>query len=222
MKRHEIAEATDGLGWRLVVGELRTQVVTGSLTRAAEVAAHVAQTAGGDAGGHLRLDVRADGLHLALYSLAAGTVTERDVELASAISATVSNLGLTTSPGSTRTVQLMEIGIDALDITAIRPFWKAVLGYTDEPGHDEPDDAIVDPDWQGPAIWFQQMDAPRPQRNRIHFDIRVPREEANRRIEAAIAAGGRLTYDAEAPAFWVLADPEGNEICVCTWEGRDR
>jgi hypothetical protein len=37
---------------------------------------------------------------------------------------------------------------------------------------------------------------------------------------AAISAGGRVTYDAEAPAFWVLADPEGNEICVCTWEGR--
>ena len=24
-----------------------------------------------------------------------------------------------------------------------------------------------------------------------------------------------------APAFWVLADPEGNEACVCTWQGRD-
>ena len=25
----------------------------------------------------------------------------------------------------------------------------------------------------------------------------------------------------EAPAFWVLADPEGNEACICTWQGRD-
>jgi 4a-hydroxytetrahydrobiopterin dehydratase len=222
MKLAEIAEATDGLGWRLVVGELRTQVAAGSLAQAAAVAAQVADVAGEDAGGHLRLDVRKDRLHLALYTLEPGAVTARDVELAGAISAAVRDLGLVTDPGQDRTVQLMEIGIDTMDMTAIRPFWKAVLGYADEPGQDGPQNAIVDPDWQGPAIWFQQMDAPRPQRNRIHFDIRVPRDQAQHRIDAAIAAGGRVTYAEEAPAFWVLADPEGNEICVCTWEGRGR
>jgi 4a-hydroxytetrahydrobiopterin dehydratase len=220
MTLRDIAEATDGLGWRLVVGELRTQVLTGSLAEAAQVAARVAEAAGQDAGGHLRLDVRTDRLHLALYSLGTGSVTAQDVELAGLISVAVGDMGLKTDPGRDRTVQLMEIGIDALDIAAIRPFWKAVLGYANEPGHDGPQNAIVDPDWQGPAIWFQQMDEPRPQRNRIHFDIRVPREEAQRRMDAAIAAGGRVTYDAEAPKFWVLADPEGNEICVCTWDGR--
>ena len=60
-----------------------------------------------------------------------------------------------------------------------------------------------------------------PQRNRIHFDVSVPHDEAETRIQAALAAGGRLTYDAEAPAFWVLADAEGNEACVTTWQGRD-
>ena len=65
------------------------------------------------------------------------------------------------------------------------------------------------------------MDAPRPQRNRIHIDVDVPHDEARPRIDAAIAAGGRLLSDAAAPAFWVLADPEGNEACVCTWQGRD-
>ncbi|MGH3406438.1 MAG: VOC family protein [Streptosporangiaceae bacterium] len=86
---------------------------------------------------------------------------------------------------------------------------------------DGPPNGLVDPVGQGPAIWFQQMDAPRPQRNRIHFDVSVPHDEAADRIAAALAAGGRLTYEAEAPAFWVLADPEGNEACVCTWPGRD-
>jgi 4a-hydroxytetrahydrobiopterin dehydratase len=119
-----------------------------------------------------------------------------------------------------RTVQGLEIGIDALDIPSIRPFWRAVLGYADEPGRDGPPNGLIDPVGQGPAIWFQQMDAPRPQRNRIHFDVSVPHDEAAGRIAAALAAGGRLTYD-EAPAFWVLADPEGNEACVCTWQGRD-
>jgi 4a-hydroxytetrahydrobiopterin dehydratase len=223
VKRQEIAEATDGLGWRLVVAELRSQVVTGSLARGAEVAARVTEAAGQDADGHLRLDLRADRLHLALYSLATVDVTARDVELARAISAAVGEMGLSTVPGgdgTVRPVQLMEIGIDALDIEAIRPFWQAVLGYAGEPGRDGPDDALVDPDWQSPAIWFQQMDAPRPQRNRIHFDLRVARDEAQHRLDAAIAAGGHITYDAEAPRFWVLADPEGNEVCICTWEGR--
>ncbi|MFC7710427.1 VOC family protein [Micromonospora lupini] len=86
----------------------------------------------------------------------------------------------------------MEIAIDALDIAAVRPFWKAVLGYTDEAGADGPTDPIVDPVGQGPAMWFQQMDQPRPDRNRIHFDICVPHDEAPRRIQAALTAGGRL------------------------------
>ena len=60
-----------------------------------------------------------------------------------------------------RPVQVLELAIDAMDIPAIQPFWRAVLGYGNEPGHDEPDAAIVDPAGQGPAIWFQQMDAPR-------------------------------------------------------------
>jgi 4a-hydroxytetrahydrobiopterin dehydratase len=117
-------------------------------------------------------------------------------------------------------VQALEIAIDALDIAAVRPFWKAITGYADEPGS-ELQSALIDPSGRAPAIWFQQMDAPRPQRNRIHLDIDVPPEAAGARIDAAIAAGGLLLSDDAAPAFWVLADPEGNEACICTWQGRD-
>jgi 4a-hydroxytetrahydrobiopterin dehydratase len=108
-----------------------------------------------------------------------------------------------------------------MDIAAIRPFWKAVLGYADEPGADGPQDALVDPAGQGPAVWFQQMSEPRTERNRIHFDLCVPHDEAPRRLQATLDAGGRLLSDAEAPSFWVLADPEGNEACITTWQGRD-
>jgi 4a-hydroxytetrahydrobiopterin dehydratase len=65
------------------------------------------------------------------------------------------------------------------------------------------------------------MDAPRTQRNRIHFDITVPHDEAEARIAAALAAGGTMVSDSAARAFWVLADAEGNEICICTWQDRD-
>jgi 4a-hydroxytetrahydrobiopterin dehydratase len=152
-------------------------------------------------------------------------VTADEVALARRISEIASGLGLTTvagvGGGSPRSVQVLEIAIDALDIAAVRLFWKAVLAYTDEPGHTGPEDPLVDPDGQGPAIWFQQMDAPRPQRNRIHLDVSVPHDEAQARIQATLAAGGVLVNDAEAPAFWVLADPEGNEACITTWQGRD-
>ena len=65
------------------------------------------------------------------------------------------------------------------------------------------------------------MDQPRPQRNRIHVGVCVPHDEADRRVDAALAAGGRLLSAARAPAFLVLADVEGNEAGVTTWQGRD-
>jgi len=234
LKRQEISDAVSELGWRLILGELRTQVRTASLAQAAEVAARAVAAAdeltGGDgAGAHLRLDLRAGRVYLSVFTRAADWVTELDIELARAISGVAGGLGLATGPGpgaesggeAERAVQLVEIGIDAMDIAAIRPFWKAVLGYADVLGSAGPEDAIADPAGQGLAIWFQQMDAPRPQRNRIHLDIAVPHDEAQRRMDAAIAAGGKLTYTDEAPAFWVLADPEGNEACICTWQARD-
>jgi 4a-hydroxytetrahydrobiopterin dehydratase len=125
-----------------------------------------------------------------------------------------------TVPGL-RAVQEWEIAIDVLDISAVRPFWKAVLGYTDEAGKHGPEDRLVDPLRQGPAVWFQRMSEPRDQRNRVHFDISVPHDEAPRRLAAALAAGGRLVSEARAPSFWVLADGEGNEVCITTWQGRD-
>ena len=220
LTRQEASDAVTGLGWRYVLGELRTEVRTGSLPLAADVAARAAAVP--EAQGHLLMDVRADRVLLSLQTAEVGAVTTRDAELARRITAAAEEFRLTTTRGDdARTVQVLEIGIDAMDIASIRPFWKAVLGYADEPGRSGPEDALVDPFGEGPSIWFQQMDAPRPQRNRLHFDVSVPHDEAHQRIEAAVAAGGKLLSDAEAPAFWVLADPEGNEACVTTWQGRD-
>ena len=41
-------------------------------------------------------------------------------------------------------------------------------------------------------------------------------EVADARIAAAVAAGGTVVDDSEAPSFTVLADPDGNKVCVCT------
>jgi len=121
-------------------------------------------------------------------------------------------------PRGEHPVQALEIAVDALDIPAVLPFWAAVLDLVPQPGDDE---ALVDPAGVLPTVWFQQMDAARPQRNRIHLDVTVAHDQAQARVAAALAAGGRLLSDDMARSFWVLADAEGNEVCVCTWQDRD-
>lgn len=220
MNRREISEAIGPLGWRLVLGALYTEVLAPSMADAAAAASHAVHAAGPDASGHLSIDIRADRAVLRLRTRDAHAVTERDLTLAGAVSQALAAHGfeLTTGPGA---IQAFEVAIDALDIGAIRPFWKAVTGYVDEPGDIDLNAGLVDPFGRGPAIWFQQMDSPRPQRNRIHLDIDVIHDAAQARVDAALAAGGRLVSDRVAPRFWVLADAEGNEACICTWQGRD-
>ncbi|MGE0215460.1 VOC family protein [Mycolicibacterium sp.] len=218
--RAAISAAVDPLGWRLVLGRLITHVPVASLREAAQVATVAAAV---DAHGHLGADLHEHLTVLYLHTRAVGAVTERDLRLAATLTATLAEHGHVTVPGAPAAVpQTLEIAIDALDIPLIRPFWQAVTGYVDDPAPpDLPAGALLDPLRRGPAIWFQQMDAPRPQRNRIHVDVDVPPEAAAGRIEAALAAGGTLVHAGAAPAFWVLADPEGNEACICTWQGRD-
>lgn len=221
--RGQISEIADPLGWRLILGVLITHVAVPSLPAAVQAAATVVDAVSDDADGHLRVDLYADRVVLHLQTLAAGRVTDHDLSLAPRITAALAERSLDTRPGEgSVTPQAIEIAIDALDIPRIRPFWQAVTGYIDEAAPvDLPEGALCDPLRRGPTIWFQQMDAPRPQRNRIHIDVDVAPEAAQPRIDAALAAGGTLVSADAAPAFWVLADPEGNEVCVCTWQGRD-
>lgn len=220
MNRREISEAVGPLGWRLVLGAIYTEVLVPSMADAAVAAAHAVDAAGPDASGHLCVDIRADRAVVRLRTRDAHAVTERDLALAREVSGALAARGfeLSTGPGA---VQAIEIAIDALDIAAVRPFWKAVTGYIDEPGNEDLNAGLVDPFGRGPAIWFQQMGSPRPQRNRIHLDIDVPHDAAQARVDAALAAGATLLSDRVAPRFWVLADAEGNEACICTWQGRD-
>jgi 4a-hydroxytetrahydrobiopterin dehydratase len=144
------------------------------------------------------------------------TGSQRDLELARQISALVRELGLPADPSAVETVQ---VTIDALVTAEVMPFWRAVLGY--EYRADSPDEDLVDPRGRGASLWFEDMDAPRPQRNRVHIDVWVPHDQAEARVAAAIAAGGRLVTDEHAPSWWTLADPEGSEVDLATWLGRD-
>jgi 4a-hydroxytetrahydrobiopterin dehydratase len=224
LSRTASSAAVEAIGWRYLLGNLATSVPVQSLTLASTAAA-AAIAAGPDIDSHLRVDLRPDRVELSLQTRLIGRVTAADAALAQQISAALGALGLTTGGATTtqqsRPVQMLELAIDAMDIVAVRPFWVAVLGYSSDPADDGPTGAILDSTGQLPAIWFQQMDAPRPQRNRIHLDITVAHDESEARVEAALAAGGKLLSDAAARSFWVLADVEGNEVCVCSWPDRD-
>lgn len=209
-----VGRAAFELGWRFALGALLTRIETESLDEALAAARLAAEAAGGDPG--LRLDIRDAALVLELRRPDASRSGRAELERARAIRDALAAAGIALSPAGPRPVGLLEIAIDALDIPAVLPFWEAALGYVRDGDH-----ALRDPEDREPAVWFQQMDEPRPQRNRIHLDLTLPEDVVDARIEAAFAAGGRLVSDSVSPAFVVLADAEGNELCLCTWRNRE-
>ncbi|MBB1514774.1 4a-hydroxytetrahydrobiopterin dehydratase [Tessaracoccus sp. MC1679] len=198
--------------WRYLLGRMHLTVDAGSFPSALAFVNDVARIAE-EHNHHPEIDLRYSRVHLAVASHDAGGITERDVAFGSAVADLVTARGL---EAVTSDLAEIEIAIDALDIPVVLPFWRAITGYAD----DGPE-ALADPLLIGPPIWFQQMDEPRPQRNRIHIDLTLPHDEVRTRLDRALAAGGTLLSDAAAPSFWVLSDPEGNEVCLCTWQGRD-
>ena len=200
-------------GWRVVREDASAHFRTESLVAGIALAEAVGRLADG-ANVDPDIDLRANGVTVRLGSPAGRQSLDASyVRLAEQISEAARELGITVDPTRLQTVQ---IAIDALVIPDVMPFWRAVLGYQQV---DEED--LIDPLRQGPPFWFQQMDAQREQRNRIHVDLYVPQDQAEARVAAAIAAGGHLVSDENAPEWWTLADAEGNEVDVAPWPDRD-
>jgi 4a-hydroxytetrahydrobiopterin dehydratase len=203
----------DGVGdWRVLFGQATAYFRTGSFAKGVALVDAIGRLADA-ANHHPAVDLRYGGVTVRVMTHEIGGLSDRDIALARQVSAAARELDVAADPAG---VQDVSVAIDALVRADVMPFWRAVLGY-----RDEGDEDLVDPRGRGPGFWFQQMDEPREQRNRIHIDIAVPHDQAEQRVAAAIAAGGRLVTDRFAPAWWVLADAEGNEACIATWMGRD-
>ncbi|MBK9740018.1 MAG: 4a-hydroxytetrahydrobiopterin dehydratase [Actinobacteria bacterium] len=198
--------------WRVLFDGACAYFRTGSFAVGVELVDAIGRLADA-ADHHPDVDVRYRGVTVRLTTHDVGGLSERDIALARQISDAAHDLDVRADPTALQTVQL---AIDTLVRSDVRPFWEAVLGYGEADGDD-----LVDPHGRGPSLWFQPMEASRPQRNRIHVDVSVPHDRAEARVSAAIAAGGHLITAEHAPAWWVLADAEGNEACVATWMGRD-
>lgn len=213
----QIAEA--GLdGWALVThyGRFRLQARIHAQTYAAglELLNAIARTAE-EHGREPDLELRGSRLDVGIGGdpeLSGPTTT--DVRLAKRIArmAAEAQAGI-----ECHSVSGLELGLDSPDAQQIGPFWAAVLGVAFTTGDGWAD--VGDPHRAQPLIWFQRSGSEEP-RQRWHPDIWVDPAEVQPRIDAALAAGGRLVTDEHAPSFWVLSDPQGNRACLCTWQGR--
>jgi 4a-hydroxytetrahydrobiopterin dehydratase len=165
------------------------------------------------------VDVRSDGVTVRLVTMTAdhyGMSTD-DVDAARRVSSLARDLGMAGDPSA---VQSFLVIPGAPDVAAVMPFWKALLGY--DPRPDSPDEDLVDPRNRGPAFWFEQMDEPRADGGgAIHVAVWIPYEQAEARVAAALAAGGRMVRDDFAPSWWTLADAAGNEADIATVKQRD-
>jgi 4a-hydroxytetrahydrobiopterin dehydratase len=140
------------------------------------------------------------------------------VDLARSISDAALELGLAADPAE---IQSMLIVPGARNTAEVMPFWQAALGYERRP--DSPEEDLVDPRDRLPAFWFEEMQEPRGDDGggAIHVAVWLPLEQAEARVQAALAAGGHLVRDDRAPTWWTLADAAGNEVDISTVENRD-
>jgi 4a-hydroxytetrahydrobiopterin dehydratase len=205
----QIADA--GLtGWANLLGGLQTRIATGDFASGLAVVNSIGAAAEG-MNHHPDIALRYGHVDVRLTSHDEQGITGRDVRLAGAINGIVAEAGLElSSAGVSRT----ELGLDSPAYEALLPFWQAVLGTTSGA-----DDEVRDSADGFPTIWFQRSGSDEP-RQHWHWDVWVEPDQVQPRIDAALAAGGTLVSDDEAPSFWVLADAEGNKICLCTWQGR--
>ena len=166
------------------------------------------------------IDLRSGGVTVRLITIEDDYygMSRRDVERARRISAVARRQGLSADPSAIQSVLLI---VGSLANPEVMPFWQALLGYERRP--DSPEEDLVDPGDRGPAVWFETMQEARGDGGgAIHVAVWVPYEQAEARVAAALAAGGRMVRDDFAPAWWTLADAAGNEADVSTIKHRDQ
>ena len=198
--------ADDVDDWVVLHGGPTAVFRVGSLQESARLAAAVARIPG--LGPRTLLTVTSDRLTVKLTREMWGTELSH-VEVARAISALAREHGAAADRGAVQEVQLaVAAKPEVIDLG----FWRAALGYA--PLHD---DNCLDPLGQGSTVWMQDLDPEKPLRHAMHVDVSVARDHAEARMQAAVAAGGRVVDDSSAPGAWILADRSGNKVCIAAW-----
>ncbi|MCA0293244.1 MAG: 4a-hydroxytetrahydrobiopterin dehydratase [Actinobacteria bacterium] len=209
--------------WTKLAQGLHTRYVTDSFAAGVRFVAAVGEA--GEALGHYpRVALGAAYVDLklsspdAIYRDDEGTehivewVTQQDVDLARRIAEIAAAQGLTADPGAACVV---ELGLDAHDSATIAPVWAALLaGEAEAQGRGTPSDEVRDATGRVPNLWFGDADGAEA-RQRFHVEVYLAADVAAQRIAAALAAGGTVVDDSDAPGLTVIADQEGNRGVVC-------
>jgi 4a-hydroxytetrahydrobiopterin dehydratase len=210
LNNQQILDGLAGLPeWRRFDRALRARYQAPSFPAAIELVRAVAESAE-RADHHPDIDVRWRTVTFELSTHSAGGITALDLAMAGTIHSSAGQVGAV--PAGVHPMRV-EIAVDTLDPSRIRPFWAAALSAEPMTMPDGSVDLL--PADGGPRIWFQTMASDRPGRNRLHIDVYVPHEDIDDRLRTALAAGGRMVTEEFAPSWWVLADADGNEVCLC-------
>jgi 4a-hydroxytetrahydrobiopterin dehydratase len=193
--------------WRVLFWGAHVYYATTSFAQAAALVAAIADVVE-EVGHEPDIDVRPHGVTIRTFSRVDGALSPIDAVLAAAVSRAARGLGLEPDPTHLQTVGIavaQGAGVDT------RPFWAAALGY-----EDNGDEDATDPLRRGPHLWFHPLDPAKPGRGRTHIDVSVPRDVAEARVAAAVAAGGRIARS-NAPHWWTIASPDNHGIDVAAW-----
>ena len=223
LKGEQIAEA-DLSEWRKLAQGLHARYVTDDFGAAARFVAAVGE-AGDALGHHPRVAIGNGYVDLklvsddAIYRDDEGTehvvewVTQQDVDLARRITEIAADHTLDADPAS---VSDIELGLDTTRSATIAPVWAALLtGNADAQGRGTPSDEIRDATGRVPNLWFGDAEEQEVSGQRFHIEVYVAPEAAGQRIAAAVAAGGTVVDDSQAPSLTVIADQDGNKGIVC-------
>jgi 4a-hydroxytetrahydrobiopterin dehydratase len=192
--------------WSILHGGPTAVYRVASMTDAARLAAAIADLPG--LSPRTVLTLASDRLTVKLTRELWATEQEH-VDVARAISAVALDHGARADTSAAQEVQVaIAAQPDAIDL----PFWHAVLGYAPMA-----DDNGIDPLGQSSTVWMQELDPAKPLRHAMHLDVSLSKDHIQARLDQAVAAGGRVVDDSEAPASWILADRSGNKVCLAAW-----
>lgn len=155
------------------------------------------------------VDVRPEGVVVRVPYRDFDGIPAAAADFAAAVSAAAAELRLTPDPSRAQSIGIYVAQHSRADA---RPFFAAALGYEDLGDTD-----AVDPLRCGPQLAFNPITGDVPARGRTHLDVFVPADQARARVDAALAAGGRLADDSHAPAWWSLASPDNHGVDIASW-----
>lgn len=199
--------------WRIVATGPQAVFLATSLEQAASLVAPIVAAAA-SAGVLPDVDVRPEAVVVSVPDRDFQGIPAGAPAFAAEVSRAAAERGLAADPSRVQAIQLYVAQHSGADV---RPFFLAALGY-------EPlgDGDAVDPLRRGPQLAMNPISGDAAGRGRTHLDVFVPADQRQVRVDAALAAQGRLADDSRAPMWSTLASPDNHGVDIAGWpDARD-